>query len=56
MDENKDKDSYPSRLGKLIIAHHIFEDINNWSIEEIPPTEKSNIRKIIFTRKEEFYE
>jgi hypothetical protein len=42
--------------GKEVQFDYLMQTINEWSVEEKPPTKKNRIRKVIFTREEPDYE
>ena len=49
---NVNKESYRSGIPRHIILDYLLKTENEWKCIEIPPNEKTKIRTIKFTRKE----
>ena len=56
MENEKNKETYRIGLPRHIILDYLLKTENEWKCTEIPPNNKSKIRTIKFTRKEQFNE
>jgi len=50
----KSKSKYKFGLRACLTIKYLKETLSDWIIEEKAPTKKSNVRKYIFSREEEY--